>query len=144
MTHELLFLRDHIMENLPGKLDMFLDTARKKSLETEGKTLKDQLQIRMACPFLEDGDCSVYSARPMACRIYLSSSVSACRKEHDNPGDEKEFPGLFEFPLQAGRMLNEGFVAYLKHNGLSSAEVPIEQGFASMVTHGQSFRTWLK
>jgi hypothetical protein len=131
------------MEQLPEKADIFLEGARRKSLETEGKSLGEQLRTRIACPFLEDGACAVYVARPMACRIYLSSSLSACRKDHDGPGDEKHFPELFEFPLRAGRMLNEGFVAYLKQSAVATTEMLLEQGYASMMTLGQTFGSWL-
>ncbi len=70
----------------------------------------------------------------MACRIYLSYSEKACRRE---------LPELFEFPLHAGRMLNEGFVAWLKQNGMQSTELPLEQGYASIVTLGQDFGSWI-
>ena len=79
----------------------------------------------------------------MACRIYLSASESSCRKEHDNPSDTRSFPGLFDFPLQAGRMMNEGFVAWLKQAGLQVSELPIEQGYSSMVTLGQTMKDWI-
>ena len=80
----------------------------------------------------------------MACRIYLSSSEKSCRKDHEHPENKSSFPQLYEFPLLAGRMLNEGCVAYLKQQGLGSAELPLEQGYASMRTHGQSFGSWMK
>ncbi len=102
------------------------------------------MKIRAACPFLEAGCCKVYKARPMACRIYLSASVASCKKEHDQPSDTRNFPGLFDFPLRAGRMINEGFVAWLKQNGLQVSELPLEQGYSSMNTLGQTTREWLK
>jgi len=143
VTHEQLYLREDIHRRLSEKTEAFLEKAKKKNLKTAGKSLKEQLRIRMACPFLEDGACSVYEARPMACRIYLSSSVITCRREHDEPGNQRLFPELFEFPLQAGRMLNEGFVAYLKQYGVVTAEMLLEQGYISMMTLGQTFESWL-
>ena len=144
ITHELLYLRDHILGSISERQQgEFIDQARKKSLLTLNKPLEEQLLVRAPCPFLSEGSCTVYVARPMACRIYLSSSLPACRKEHDEPGNRKHIPGLFEFPLTAGRMLNEGFVAYLKQNGVTSNELPLEQGYASVVTLGQSFEQWI-
>jgi Fe-S-cluster containining protein len=143
-THEILFLGMHVRKNHQAKeQESFLERAREKSLLTAGRSLEEQLKIRKACPFLYDGSCSVYPARPMACRIYLSSSEAACRREFDDPGDQRSFPELFEFPLQAGRMLNEGFVAWLKQHGKVSSELLLEQGYAAMLTHGQSFASWL-
>jgi len=79
----------------------------------------------------------------MACRIYLSASARSCKIEHDEPDNQEHHPELYEFPLQAGRMLNEGFVACLKERGLQEAELPIEQGYASMLTLGQSMDDWI-
>ena len=79
----------------------------------------------------------------MACRIYLSSSEKACKKEHNEPGNQEHIPDLFEFPLHTGRMLNEGFVSCLKQMGIASVEIPLEQGYASLVTLGQTFESWI-
>ena len=80
----------------------------------------------------------------MACRIYLSSSEKACRAEFENPANDRNIPELFEFPLQAGRMLNEGFVAYLKQRGFKGSELPLEQGYSTMVTLGQTMEDWIE
>ena len=52
-------------------------------------------------------------------------------------------PELFEFPLLAGRMLNEGFVACLKLLGLRTSELPLEQGYASVVRLDQTMEGWI-
>ncbi len=93
----------------------------------------EMLNYKSACPLLEDGACIAYAARPMACRIYLSTSVESCRKFYDDPGDEINYPALLEFPLRAGRMLNEGFVAAFRQHGYPSSEVRIEEGLDSLL-----------
>lgn len=145
VTHEFLYLQEHLRSHVDEATRQgILERARKKSMLTLHKTLREQLLIRFPCPFLESGSCSVYKARPMACRIYLSSSVKACRREHDHPGDGQPNSGLFEFPLRAGRMLNEGFVAYLKQTGFQVNELTLEQGYSSMVTQGQNMEDWIR
>ena len=144
MTHELLYLRDHVKESLdPVRQEQCISRAREKTLMTLNKPLEELLKVRAACPFLEDGACAVYPARPMACRIYLSYSEPACRREYDGPGDRKRIPELFGFPLRAGQMMNEGFVSALKQFGLLSTELPLEQGYSSVVTLGQDFGSWI-
>jgi Fe-S-cluster containining protein len=145
VSHEFLYLQDHARQHLTEQQrQQVLERARDKSRHTLNKPVEELLQVRMACPFLEKGSCMVYAARPMACRIYLSSSVPSCKKDHDRPTNGKNIPELFEFPLLAGRMLNEGFVAYLKQSGIRSAELPLEQGYSSMVTMGQTMDDWMK
>lgn len=143
VTHEFLFLNEYVEQNLDeAEQDRVLDMARDKVKISMNKSVEEQMKIRAACPFLHEGSCIAYEARPMACRIYLSSSEASCRKAHDNP-DGKGLVALFDFPLRAGRMLNEGFVGYLRQRGLESSELPIEQGYSSLRTMGQSMDDWV-
>jgi Fe-S-cluster containining protein len=144
VTHELHYLRDHVQKRFSGmRQGIFAERAEEKTQLTLHKTLEEQLQVRAPCPFLEEGSCAVYGARPMACRIYLSYSAAACRKAHDEPGGES-IPELFEFPLRAGRMLNQGFVAHLKQIGMPSTELPLEQGYSALVALDWTFESWIR
>ena len=135
VTHELLYLHDHLQMNFKKEiLNRILGQARENAL----------LTINTPCPFLESGSCLIYAVRPMACRIYLSSSENTCKKELDEAAHGQNFPGLFEFPLRAGRMLNEGFVAYLKQIGFQVTEAPLDQGYSLLVTLGQSMEGWIE
>jgi Fe-S-cluster containining protein len=144
VTHEFLYLREHVLRNLSAKEQAdILEKAGEKVKRTMNRTMEERLKVRYACPFLVDGSCLTYGARPMACRIYLSSSVSSCKLEHDQPENGRSMPELFEFPLLAGRMLNEGFVACLKLLGLRTSELPLEQGYASVVRLDQTMEGWI-
>lgn len=144
VTHEILFIREQLEVNSRRKdLSRFLDLAKKKSETTARKSDEELLRFRSPCPFLSEGICGIYEVRPMACRIYLSSSESACHRDYEDPGDEQHFPELYEFPLRAGRMLNEGFVAYLKQHGLQVSELPIEQGVNHMAGTGMTLEKWI-
>jgi len=145
VTHEFLYLKDFVLQHLSEKQrEEILERARDKERLTKTLPVEEQLKVRAACPFLEEGSCLIYKARPMACRIFLSSSVLSCKRDHDRPTNGKNIPELFEFPLLAGRMLNEGFVAYLKQVDIRSSELPVEQGYSSMVTMGQTMKEWIK
>lgn len=144
MTHEFFYLQDHIWNNLSEEVrERILERAREKVILTLNLSLDKRLKVRSACPFLHGGSCQVYEARPMACRIYLSTSEASCQRDYDHPGNQKSIPDLLEFPLLAGRMLNQGFVAYLKQSGLDSSEMPIEQGYAAMMSMGQTMNQWI-
>lgn len=145
VTHEFLHISQYVLKNFPAeRRDQSLKRAQERVLLTHNKTLREQSHLKSPCPFLESGSCSIYPARPMACRIYLSSSVRACKREYDDPTNDRVFPDLFEFPLRSGRMLNQGFVAYLKQIGFQSSELPIEQGYSSMLALGQSMEDWIE
>ena len=145
VTHELIYLHDHLMQKGNSETEgQVLERAREKARLTDGRAEEEQLRVRTACPFLEEGSCTVYEVRPMACRIYLSSSVGSCRTNHDHPENGNSFPELFEFPLNAGRMLNEGFVSYLKQRGLSSGERPIELGYPALLSRLGTWEGWIR
>lgn len=143
VSHEMLYLKEYISKQPGNKQQQFIDRAREKALLSLNKSLEEQQLITHACPFLEENACQIYEARPMACRIYLSSSMPSCKREYDKKGKNKQKPELYEFPLNAGRMLNEGFVSCLKQLGLKSIELPLEQGYSSLVTLDQDFESWV-
>jgi Fe-S-cluster containining protein len=144
VTHELFYLQQYIRDQLsPERAGIFADRARFRSDITLGLSPAEQLKVKSPCPFLDDGACQVYPARPMACRIYLSSSAAECRKEFEDPRNEAIIPPLFEFPLRAGRMLNEGFVAYLRERGLPVSELPLEQAYKSMISLELTAEKWI-
>ena len=53
---------------------------------TDGMSMDQRDRVRLDCPFLEAGQCSVYEVRPVACRGYSSYSVEDCREDREHPG----------------------------------------------------------
>ena len=53
---------------------------------TEGMDMSQRDRVRLDCPFLEAGKCTVYEVRPIACRGYSSYSVEDCREDYEHPG----------------------------------------------------------
>jgi hypothetical protein len=46
--------------------------------ETGALTLEERLGRDIFCPLLSDAACSIYSARPLGCRGFVSTSLEAC------------------------------------------------------------------
>jgi hypothetical protein len=53
---------------------------------TEDMDMSQRDRVRLDCPFLEAGECSVYEVRPIACRGVSSYSVEDCREDYEHPG----------------------------------------------------------
>lgn len=130
-SYEMHYLSAHIKTNFAEE---DINLTMQKSVEKRSKTstLNDDevLKFKSPCPLLADGACSAYPARPMACRIYLSTSLPSCLKFFNDPDDENGFPELMDFPLRAGRMMNEGFSAALKEAGIATTEFRMEDGLS--------------
>ncbi len=116
--YELIYLVQWIREHFPlERQEKIMARTREKARHTAGLKASEFMLFKAACPFLEEESCSVYPARPLACRIYLSSSLDSCIREFRDPGDQLRFPALYAFPLRAGRMINEGISAWLLEKG---------------------------
>lgn len=147
-TWEVLYLTDFIKKKYTGNLiNKPIQKLEEKAAITSAMKLDDLLRFKMPCPFLHSigGFCTVYQARPMACRIYLSSSEKSCANDLESPNDDSIFPDLYEMPLRAGRLLNEGFIARLKEQkveGLQTFETTIDQGVL-VALNNNATQNWL-
>lgn len=128
-SYEVHFLSDYIENNfLPDEKNAIATRVREKQESVSKLTDKEVQSFKAPCPLLRDGACSVYSARPVACRIYLSTDLPSCLHFYKYPNDESSYPMLLDFPLKAGRLLNEGFRAALKAHGVETTEFRLEEG----------------
>jgi Fe-S-cluster containining protein len=134
--HQPVFALSFEMDYLIGFIEKNFDTQTKNRIKLKAESKMnafgflnetDLLNAKFPCPLLENGACLAYSARPMACRIYLSSEVKSCLRFFNEPGDKNSIPTLLNLPLRAGKMMNEGFKAALKTSGYETKEYRIEE-----------------
>jgi Fe-S-cluster containining protein len=137
-SYDLHFLSERIKRDFNPKdiVDIIAKTDAKYLITSE---LSDEeiLKYKAPCPLLKNGACSVYSARPMACRIYLSTKLETCLEFYNHPENESNFPALIDFPLRAGKMMNEGFRAALKEFSIETVEFRMEEGLRITLKNNQ-------
>lgn len=147
--YELLYLADFLKKKYPVATVSAMEAkAEEKALATRVLKIEKLLKHKQPCPLLHStgGFCRAYQARPMACRIYLSQSVKSCKDDLDNPHNDSIFPQLFEMPLRAGRMMNEGFQARIRkgrETNLQAFECTIEQGLLNAL-EPNAFENWVR
>jgi Fe-S-cluster containining protein len=134
ITPEFELLAAYIKHSLPEEIkEKIYKRATEKHRITK-KLSQEKLQnYKSPCPLLFDGKCVAYEARPMACRIYLSTDVSTCEEYYNNPENTNNYPALMEFPLQSGRMINEGFTAALVGKTYKIEETTMEEGLVKRI-----------
>jgi Fe-S-cluster containining protein len=134
ITPEIEYMAAYMKHSLSQEIkDKIYKKAAEKNRITK-KLSKEKLHnYKSPCPLLLDGKCVAYEARPMACRIYLSTNVLTCTEFFKNPENEENYPALLEFPLQAGRMINEGFTAALTGKGYKIEETTLEAGLVAFM-----------
>lgn len=138
-SYEVHLLHDFMRKKFtPKQKEAVKVAAMQKFAHTEKLSEEERLNYKETCPLLVDESCSAYPARPMACRIYLSTQLASCLKFYHEPAKEDSIPQLLEFPLMAGRMMNEGFTAALRENGIEIAELRLEEGLKIVLNSNQS------
>jgi Fe-S-cluster containining protein len=137
-SYELHFLSEKIKKNFNSEelADVIAKTDAKHAITSE-LSEDEVLLFKSPCPLLRDGSCSSYASRPMACRIYLSTKLETCLEFYHHPENEANFPALIDFPLRAGKMMNEGFRAALKEFGIETAEFRMEEGLQITLKNNQ-------
>ncbi len=141
---EVIHLSRYIWENFPEKkVQEIIVELRNKNEITAGLNLEEQLSLIHFCALLRERICDAYKARPMACRIYLSMDLNSCIKEYNDPANPEIFASLLEFPLHAGRMMNEGVAGWLREKGLQTREFTLESGLLMVLEQPEVAGKWL-
>lgn len=144
LPQEAIFLNNFIKENKSSEeIASFKLQAENKNKVTSELNAAEFLHRKIKCPFLVDNKCAVYDARPMGCRLFLSSSDESCHAEFKDPKNKNVFPLLYEFPLRAGRLLNEGACAYLQQQDINPYEWNFESSFL-IASSSKNNEDWLK
>lgn len=128
LEYELDYLRDFISKNFDSSTQKRIAARTgEKRKKLENLTGESLVNSKFPCSLLENGTCKAYSARPVACRIYLSANLKSCLKFYHAPENENSVPALLQLPMRLGRMMNEGFKAALKTSGIKGEEFRIEE-----------------
>ena len=69
------------------------------------------------CPFLSEGRCTIYAARPQTCRNYHATDVSGCQQSYEEPENEDIDPDFAPFVYQAGAAHVEAFSTAMREAG---------------------------
>jgi uncharacterized protein len=79
-AHEVLIAAHHIQLHFPpDELADLVDRAAAHRAAFAGRSNAERTELRTPCVLLRDHACSIYEARPEACRSHHSHNVAACR-----------------------------------------------------------------
>ncbi|MGC3982938.1 MAG: YkgJ family cysteine cluster protein [Steroidobacteraceae bacterium] len=76
-----------------------------------------RMQRNIKCPFLMEGRCSIYAARPQTCRNYHATDVTGCRQSFEQPDDMDIAPDYAPLVYQSGASHVEAFAQALSEAG---------------------------
>jgi len=83
---EVLAIYDHLRTTRsPAELEVTLQRLRAADDRTRGMTAAQRLSPDLPCPLLDEQQCSIYEARPLACRGTNSLDAAACERNLHEP-----------------------------------------------------------
>jgi Fe-S-cluster containining protein len=83
---EVLAIYDHLVSTRsPAELTATVERIRAADDATRGMSSADRFSPELPCPFLENERCSIYEARPLACRGKNSLDAEACEQTLRDP-----------------------------------------------------------
>ena len=92
------------------------------------------------CPLLKNGECSVYSVRPLVCRKAASPSVDACRVEFDGGAVGVQMPAV---NISFTGDVNLAMLVALRSTGLPDASYEFSAALAAALVDPNTERDWL-
>lgn len=83
-AHEVLLAAEYIQNNFsPGDLEAVIARFAAHRLAFAGRTMDERAALKIPCALLRDNSCSIYEARPEACRSHHSRNLDGCRSNLD-------------------------------------------------------------
>jgi Fe-S-cluster containining protein len=81
----------------------------------------ERVQTNIKCPFLAEGRCTVYTARPQTCRNYHATDVAGCQQSFEEPDNLDIAPEFAPGVYQRGGAHVEAFAKAMSDAGYDAA-----------------------
>jgi len=118
-------------------------TARAVELAADPRVFSEYEKpaARLPCPLLSDaGACSVYAARPLACRAWNALDAEACRRALD---DDSEPPTVHEPLARLYAAASLGLLGALGDAGLDAPLVELTSALGIVLSNPRALELWL-
>jgi Fe-S-cluster containining protein len=93
---EVFIVATALREKYKDNFETILYRVQAADQNTRALTSMERAQKRIPCALLEDNACSIYAARPGACRGFVSTSVKACERGFNGePNAQIDTPGVW-------------------------------------------------
>jgi hypothetical protein len=133
-----IYVRDTLE---PSARSALIERLEQRSDSIKSMPPEQQKHARVACALLVDNRCSVHPLRPLACRGWVSSNVSAC---------EASFATGWEAPVPNGRRnlgitagVREGMRQALEASGLEDVRLDLTRGLLLLLREPDRIDRWL-
>jgi hypothetical protein len=95
MAPEVFHVADFVRRQFAGQLDRVIGEVRAADRNSRGLTARDRPLRKFPCGLLVANACSVYLARPSACRGLTSISVNICERGYNGEEVQVQTPAVW-------------------------------------------------
>jgi len=110
--------------------------ANVQLLSGTDETTRTRLNIR--CPFLNQGRCVIYSARPQTCRNYHATNATGCQRSFEQPDDLDIDPEFAPMTYQIGAAHVDGFSKAMAAAGYDNTGFEMNAALAQALADPQA------
>jgi len=96
----------------------------------QGLSELERMRRNVKCPFLAEGRCSIYEARPQTCRNYHATDVTGCRASYEHPENIDIDPDFAPFVYQSGGAHVDAFCNSLQQSGYDTRAYELSTALA--------------
>jgi Fe-S-cluster containining protein len=98
----------------------------------------ERMQRNVKCPFLLQGRCSIYEARPQTCRNYHATDVTGCRASYERPHDTEIDPDFAPLVYQSGGAHVDAFCGALEERGYDTRAYELSSALAAALAQPEA------
>ena len=98
----------------------------------------ERMRRNVKCPFLAQGRCSIYEARPQTCRNYHATDVTGCRASYERPEDTEIDPDFAPLVYQSGGAHVDAFCSALEQRDYDTRAYELSTALAAAIADPQS------
>jgi Fe-S-cluster containining protein len=98
----------------------------------------ERMRCNVKCPFLAQGRCSIYAARPQTCRNYHATDVAGCRASYERPDDTEIDPDFAPLVYQSGGAHVDAFCSTLQERGYDTRAYELSTALAAAIADPES------
>lgn len=115
---EVFSILDHVERSLPAEQKARIySEVRTNSAALRDMDDMERMRHNVRCPFLSDGRCSIYEARPQTCRNYHATDVAGCQASFEDPDNFEIDPEFAPMVFQAGGAHVDAFTRAMREAG---------------------------
>jgi Fe-S-cluster containining protein len=110
------------------------------SLLLQGLGEMERMRRNVKCPFLSEGRCGIYEARPQTCRNYHATDVAGCRASYEHPENTEIDPDFAPLVYQAGGAHVDAFSSTLQQRGYDIHAYELNTALAAALLQPEAAR----